>query len=287
MTNFEAHDEDFDPAGTPVVEVPRDRWDRPLIKQPVGNPIPYSRISTVAQYINPSHALGVWKQRHIALAVSRRPDICDLLRTMTYQDKSRLDLVIEEALTRAKDDDTDADHKLLAANKGTTFHEYVGSGVVPDHTYGYSLADYKIASERFYSALYKARLEIVSAGQFVVNDELKIAGTYDHLVRNLDTGFCFIMDEKTGSLHWSTHAAQLDGYARSAHYDPATGIRSPLVDEGELITNYGLIAATNLATGECKIYPVDLSGRPMDIAAGAHRYGSSKNIKAIVGAPLN
>lgn len=246
---------------------------------------PYSRVSTVAQYIDPMHGLGIWKQRHIALAVARRPDLQALLCGLTYQDKKAVDACIEEALLRARDDDTDVDHKLTAAPRGTAFHTFTTPGAVEaDPTFGPSIAAYRVAADKLAEELERAKLEIISSERFVVNDQLQLGGTYDHLVLDHSTGYVHVLDKKTGSHQWTVHAAQLDGYARSQHYDPVTGERTPL--HPELDTSTGFIASTDLATGRCIIHPVDLSTRLMDVARASHRANSSDAVKAIVGKPL-
>ena len=145
----------FDPyAQETAWGIDRDRWDRPLIGpdprwsaravargsrsltakladsngwpdgkverwQLADGRRPFARVSNLAKGIDPMHGLGIWKLRHIALAVARRPDLQELLCTMTYQDGKAIDAVCEEAMIRAKDDGTDPEGKLKAAHRGT------------------------------------------------------------------------------------------------------------------------------------------------------------------------
>jgi len=247
------------------LEIPRDKG------RPVINGKPYSRVSTVAGHINSMAGLGVWKQRHIALAVARRPDIQQELCMLTYEDKTRVDGLIEEALMRARDDEGNG--KLLAARRGTVFHDATVVQGLP------MPEPYQVASDGFFEALDRYGLEVVDTEVFVVNDRLEVAGTYDHKVVHRVTGRAYILDKKTGGKYWTVHAAQLDGYAGSVAYDHVNDVRMDLGVERDM----GLIAHTDLVTGLTEISTVDLSWRPMDIAAAAHKAGSAANVKRIIG----
>ena len=54
-------------------EIPRDRWGRPLIT-PVdgGDPMPYTRVSTLAKALDDKTALTDWKCRQVAIGPLRR-----------------------------------------------------------------------------------------------------------------------------------------------------------------------------------------------------------------------
>jgi hypothetical protein len=243
---------------------------------------PYRRLSNLSRSIDPGFGLATWKLRHVMLSIARRPDLLDLLRGMTYQDGKAIGKIAEEALIRAKDDDTDSTHKLLAAHKGTAFHQFTEPGrPEPDPIFGYSLADYVVAKEQFEEALVTARLEVVSSEQFVVNDRLASAGTYDHLVRDLDTGTVHLIDKKTGGMHWLSHAVQLEGYATAEHYDPVTGRRSPLHED--LDVDLGFIAATDLDTGKCIITEIHLTTGKADLADAVHYANSAEGGKLLLG----
>ena len=58
------------------VEVPRDRYGRPMIVPPKGGkPVPYTRTTTVAGSLDDGTALVAWKLRMAAAGLTLRPDL--------------------------------------------------------------------------------------------------------------------------------------------------------------------------------------------------------------------
>src|SRR5689334_3084695 len=58
------------------IDIPRDRWGRPLIIPPEGGqPVPYTRVSTMAKALDDQSGLMLWKQRKTAVGLLRRPDL--------------------------------------------------------------------------------------------------------------------------------------------------------------------------------------------------------------------
>lgn len=246
---------------------------------------PYPRASSLSSGVDPAFGLGIWMRRHTALSVARRPDLQELLCSMTYKDGALIDGVCEEALIRAKDDDTDSENKLMAANRGTTFHRFTTPGSPRvDPTFGPTLTDHEVSARGLDKALVESGLTIVSSEQFVVSDDTPTAGTYDHLVRTED-GTVHVLDKKTGKKQWISFIVQLEAYAAGQHYDPITRERTPLHEDFD--PNLGFIAATDLTTGKCKIFPVKLDGEMLALAMDVWEANKASVVKSRVGAALN
>ena len=107
---------------------------------------------------------------------------------------------------------------------------------------------------------------------FIVNDDLRVAGTVDHLyhmqeqveVTPLDRAgretiggarVRVVGDKKTGKLHPLAHSVQVACYAGGSRYDPLTGERT--------ITGahpgYGYVVHIPLGQGRCSFIPVDMA----------------------------
>lgn len=205
--------------------IPRDQYGRPLIKQAKGRDLPYTRCSTAAKALSDTGGLTKWKQRQQMIGTVMMPS---LLQGVDIRDNASLDQAIENA------------YEVAGANEsakiGTTIHsltEWVDNGIDFDPAdygdFAFFVEEYRRLTEK---------VEMLAMEQFVVNDELKVAGTFDRLVR-LHDGRVVIGDIKTGkSAADSPHeaAVQMAIYGRSMHYDPETGERSPIVSpEGEPI----------------------------------------------------
>ena len=257
---------DVDPFAADPIE--RDQWGRPKIipikrgkpdlkTKPTG----YTRASTFAGALDDGKALGTWRVRHAVLALGRRPDLAALagvfgptLDDCSTADKRALDDIAERA--------HDASGGNVKADHGTTVHaltEPGSRGVVPDHMFD-DVQAYELA-------MHNAGLEVLDTEQFVVNDELTVAGTYDHRVRltrdltfgvgalTLPAGLNLILDKKTGSLHFDSQSVQLAVYAHAKTYNPETGERGDL----DTSTAWGILAHIPKGEQRCALYAVDLT----------------------------
>ena len=98
----------------PTVEIPRDRWGRPLIVPPDGGkPVPYVRWSTLSKALDDKTALTKWKCRQVAIGLGARPDLVAVAQSVKGDDR-KLDEVVETAMTAAEAE--------RAANIGTALH---------------------------------------------------------------------------------------------------------------------------------------------------------------------
>jgi hypothetical protein len=200
-----------------MTDVPRDRWQRPLIIPPDGGrPQPYARWSSYGDVLEDRYNLEKWKVRTAAVGLADRPDL--LLSVAAHRDdKRKLDGLCEQALEAAKG--------TSAATTGTALHkltEAVDAGVPLPTLPPSAAADldaYRAAT---------AGLKVVAVEQFVVCDEIRAAGTFDRVVE-VD-GTRYVADIKTGDVKWGIGkiAVQLAGYSRSVAYDPSDGSRTDL-----------------------------------------------------------
>lgn len=198
--------------------IPRDRWDRPLII-PVdgGEPVAYRRASTVAEVLEDHYGLNLWKTRLTAEGLAQRPDLVQSLHTA--KTSKEVGAVCEEAFIHAGGD--------VAARNGTTMHaltekldrgEDMPAGL-PSNIVA-MLEAYEKATERF---------TVLDSERFVVQDKIKVAGTYDRRLLDTKTGMTVIGDLKTGQgiqYHTLKTPAQVAVYASGVWYD-LDGEREP------------------------------------------------------------
>ena len=233
----------------PVKDIPRDRWQRPLIV-PVGGgkAVPYTRMSTLAKALDDKTALTKWKQRQVVIGMGKRPDLCSVAGAIKGDDR-KLDEIVETAMTVAEAE--------RAANIGTALHalsEQVDDGV-----------DIATLPEQFRPDLeaYRAAMrpiEILAREAFVVVDEIQAAGTFDRLVR-LPDGRVVVADIKTGK-HEPAYpqgaTQQIAGYSRGHLYDVEKGRAGHLPTLG-VDQEAGLLIHMPAGTGTCDLYLLDLT----------------------------
>jgi hypothetical protein len=239
----------------PTTEVPRDRWKRPLIIPPGGGqPVAYTRVSTLAKALDDLNQLMAWQCRKTAEGLVRRPDL--LTRTAgalangdpdtDWQTKRDLNSVCEQA--------REAAGASKGSSAGTGFHaltEAIDRGEEPlfvGDSDRARLDAYRAATEG-YSAL--------DAEVFVVCDELHTAGSFDRLWLTPD-GRVVVGDLKTGKSEADyplATAMQIAIYAHGKRYNPATGERRVLDEHLDLTT--GLLIHMP-PSGGCRVIPLDL-----------------------------
>ena len=233
----------------PTVDIPRDRWGRPLIT-PIdgGKPIPYTRVSTLAKALDDKTALTKWKCRQVVIGMGTRADLVAVAQSVKGDDR-KLDEVVEDAMTAAE--------SQRAANIGTALHaisEQVDNGADLDTLPEFAredMAAYRRALEG---------IEILAAEMFVVTDEVQAAGTFDRLVR-LPDGRVVVADLKTGKHepkypHGATQ--QIAVYSRGHLYDAEKGRVGHLPTLG-VDQEVGLLIHLPAGTGRCDLYLLDLT----------------------------
>ncbi len=285
---------DIDPF---AAELPRDGYGRPQIipvKKKRGGVVepdltarlvPYTRASTFAKALSDGGGLTDWKVGHAVLGTAVSPDLAAMAAALgrNYNDFTRdQKAALREIAERAHDRSGGNDK----ANYGTAVHSLTEPdpfGVAIDPRMAADVAAYELA-------LSEAGIEVVDAEQFVVNDELRAAGTYDHRYRlTRDLAFSvgndgdgmyevlpsdtlLLGDKKTGTLHFDEHAIQLAIYARGKGYDHTTGERTSL----DVSPQWGLLAHIPRGEAKCTLYLVDLHAG----CAGAKLAGQVREYRA-------
>jgi len=190
--------------------VARDQWQRPLIIPPDGgDPVAYRRASTVAEALESHFGLHQWKTRVTAQGFAMRPDLLQAVHTAS---KKELGELCEQAFIAAGGE--------AAARNGSTVHALIdrlnrGEDVPPGLPSNIvaMLEEYEKAMERF---------TWLDGEQFVVQDKIKVAGTYDGRYRDDQTGMVVIGDVKTSQsleYHAVKTPAQVAVYASGVKYD--------------------------------------------------------------------
>ncbi len=243
------------PRSTPPTEVPRDRYGRPLIIPPGGGePVAYTRVSTLAKTLDDLNNLMAWQCRKTAEGLLRRPDLITRTAGIIANGDPNDDWPTKRDLNTVSTEAREAAGAGVGASAGTGLHaltEAVDRGedllFVPtaDHA---RLGAYREAT---------AHLTALSAEAFVVCDELHAAGSFDRLWRTED-GRAVIGDLKTGKSEADyplATAVQLAIYAHGKRYDPTTGERTDLDDRLDLTT---ALLVHMPATGGCQVIPLDI-----------------------------
>lgn len=243
-----------------ATEVPRDRWGRPLIIPPSGGePVAYQRASSLGGVIDDLNNLMAWKQRVTAVGLARRPELVDRVGGIVANHdnpvsdaKRDLNSVCKEAF--------EAGGGSSAASTGTALHDFTQA----IDRYGPTVAAKSSLWSRWKDRLAEyanatQHLEVLDIEQFVVCDALRVAGTFDRLVR-LPNGRVVVADLKTGRSDPEfplKAAVQIAAYAHGQRYDPATGERTPL--HPDLDDARGLLIHLP-ATGQgCTLYDLNLT----------------------------
>lgn len=231
------------------VEIPRDRWGRPMVMPPKGGRrVAYRRVTTFVGCLDDMAGLMKWKARQVAYGMGQRKDLVLAAAAADPGDKKKIGEIADKAAEHAKGVAGDA------AETGTALHSLTERidrglplGVVP--------AEYQADIEAYRAAT--AGIEFVGIETFRVHDEWQVAGTADRLGRLPWSDRIRICDIKTGSIDYPHKMAmQLAMYARSVPYDIATDTRG--ADPGEIDLNTGIIIHLPAGKGECTLYEIDI-----------------------------
>lgn len=252
--------------------VPRDRWKRPLIVPPGGGErVPYTRASTMANYIADHTNLHTWEKRSLTKGMGIREDLCALAAAlppiagnqrnkqfMTPEEKRR-DAITNTALDEIAEEAMRAANRDYKADWGTAIHGFTDPG-----------ADLSAVPERMradvVSFLEAMRAFVIIATElFIVNDDLQAAGTFDHLVylRHAPSLGAFVLDKKTGVMREDAHAIQLAIYAGGVLYDQHDDTRRPLeslLPDGvpHIRRDTAVVASIPLGEGATNLYQANI-----------------------------
>jgi PD-(D/E)XK nuclease superfamily len=236
----------------PPVEVPRDRWGRPLlVPSGGGDRVAYRRVTTVAGWIENRRPLEKWLQRGVAVGLVERPDLYAQIGSTgaTIDDGKLIDEFVEKAHEAAKAN--------AAANLGSALHLYAaridrGHDVKVLPQWQADLDAYRRAVDGFEWRLIE---------ELVVLEDFGIAGSPDRIAV-LPDGRVVIADLKTTAkkenivYQWLKNSIQLALYAHASEiYDPATDTRRPKPD---VDLTEGIIIHLPVGSGTCDLHRLDL-----------------------------
>lgn len=251
------------------LEIPRDRWQRPLITPPDGgDPVPYTRVSTMAKALDDQTNLMAWKARKTAEGLVRRPDLLTRVAGAIANGNPDTDWPVKKALNTVVSEACEAAGASKGSSAGTGFHsltEAIDRGLeplfVPDADRA-RLDDYRRAMEPY---------RVLDVECFIVNDDIRAAGTFDRLVMCPD-GKARVADLKSGKSEADYPLAttmQIATYAHGWRYDPTDGYRTPLHPDLDLST--GLLIHLP-PSGGCTVIPLDLDRgwEAVQLAATVH-----------------
>jgi hypothetical protein len=229
------------------VEIPRDRWQRPLVIPPGRRTkrVAYRRTTTFVKALDDMNGLMKWKARQVAYGMGQRKDLVLAAAAADPDDKKTLGEIAEKATEHAL--------SSAGATTGTALHSLTERidrgqqlGFVPTE-YAADLDAYRAATEG---------IEWLGIESFRVHDDWQVAGTADRIGRD-PHGRLRVWDLKTGSIDYP-HAMsmQLALYARSIPYDIPTDTRLPAEEGLDLHT--GIIIHLPAGQGHCDLYEIDI-----------------------------
>lgn len=280
--------------------IPRDRWDRPLIKPKAGGEaIAYTRASTLGKAIDDTYHLTLWKLRTAVYGMSRRTELvaqASAVETNEGDDRKLLDEIVERAHEAGKGN--------VGADVGTALHklsERADAGedlswLAPE--LGDAILAYLQQMKIF---------KVLASETFVACDEVQSAGSFDRVVQLLvdlefnqnrdgkivkvviPAGTIMILDLKTGKLssakYWGpTYGVQQTVYACGEPYLPSGRIswEALLGDGMRPSTDYALILhVPGDSPGDAGLVVVDLEdGRQLADLAVAIR--AARKVKSLL-----
>ena len=233
------------------VELPRDRWGRPMVLPPTGGKkakrVAYRRTTTFVGCLDDMNGLLKWQARQVAYGMGQRKDLVLAAAAADPSDKKKIGEIADKAAEHAKGVTGDA------AETGTALHSLTERidrglplGVIP--------AEYKADIEAYRKAT--GHIEFSEIETFRVHDQWQVAGTADRI--GTLRGRSMIMDIKTGSIDYPHKMAkQLALYARSAPYDIATDTRGSDAEPVDLTR--GIIIHLPAGQGRCDLYEIDIA----------------------------
>jgi hypothetical protein len=208
-------------------EVERDGSGSPLILQADGSRLAYTRASSLGDFLTETEYLRKWELRYLARQMGKNEDLAALAALETYStgfdenavtksaSGKRLDSIIARAFDRGRMDER--------ADYGTVVHALTEPG-----NEGYVPVRAAADVQAFWDHIEENGIKIGATEVFVVNDELRVAGTFDHLVWTEKYGWT-IADKKTGrNINGLGFACQFAPYSRGKVYDVKTGERTDL-----------------------------------------------------------
>lgn len=247
----------------------RDRYGRPLVVDPQGKKVPYTRCTTFVSALEDTYNLEKWKMRQVAIGMAARPDLV-MKVAAAKGEKTTVGEAAETALEVAG--------SSAAADIGTALHKFTEDDdrgqldldVVP-HLYQADIRAYREVMRR-------AKLTVTQIERFGVHDGLKIGGTWDREVKRGKTTHIF--DLKTGDepLKYGSLkiAMQLAAYAHSRAYNVDTGERTDL----DVDLERGIVCHLQAGKGKATLHWVDLAAgwEAVQVARQVREWRARRNL---------
>src|SRR5262245_11301347 len=200
----------------------RDHWGRYMVVPPAGGePVPYTRVTTVAKVLDSMGGLAPWKATMACQGVIHRPGLRARWEALLAEHpspwyggeaaKAACRQLVEDCATAGGADD--------AREVGSALHALtalVDIGVAPRALTAETAADLAAYTE----GMAAANVTIIPGmvERTVVLDHHQVAGTFDRLVKVPGFDLPLVADLKTGSqleYAWQTIAVQLAAYSRA------------------------------------------------------------------------
>ena len=235
-----------------LVAPPRSRWGTPQ----VDGSWKWTRPSTLAKACDDTSNLIDWKARTCAKGIVSQEHLIAAASAASIDDKGAWRDILEQGLTAS------------GGTKGRTMGTAVHTAT-EEADYGRDISHLPEGVfndvQAYRSQMRQRNFEPLAAELFVVNDELKAAGSFDRLILHPPSERAAILDLKTSSnpssAKWSavSWAIQLAVYANSVPYCHERG-RLSWGDLGLPTpnTDYGVIAHIVPGSSRCKFLKVDL-----------------------------
>lgn len=173
------------------VELPRDRWGRPLVLPPNARKnakrIAYRRTTTFVGCLDDMNGLMAWKCRQVAYGMGQRKDLVVAAAAADPADKKLLAEIADKA--------TEAASSSAGATVGTALHSFT-ERIDRGQPLGHVPAEYQADLDAYQRAT--EHIEWLGIETFRVDDNWKVAGTADRIGRM--HGRTMIMDIKGLSL---------------------------------------------------------------------------------------
>lgn len=230
--------------------------NRPLIRPPAGGElVPYTRVSTLASYLDDGVGIRAWDNANVAIGVARHQDLQGLIAPLEFGDPD-LERFIELARDRVGGN--------YKANLGTAAHRFCEPDANLEDCPEWLRGDV----DSYLAALAAEGITQVEAEQFVVCDtipevstyeEIRAAGTFDRIVHvpaleRIGQNPLVVLDIKTGKFHYRALSVQLTCYSHGHRYDHLTRTRTPL----GVNTRWALCAHVPQGEGRTNLRWIDL-----------------------------
>lgn len=226
----------------------RDRWGRPLIVPPEGGkPVAYLRPSSLPDQLNDDFNISRWRMRQLVLGMGKRRDLWQHAATLTGDDKTKLQEIADAAMEMVAE--------ATQANLGSAIHAYLQNGINrPD-----DMPEVHACAVGIRAAMEAEGMTLLADTHevFVINDDIKCAGSIDGLV--LDGDAVRVWDIKTTDDVSSVPDYKAQKWAiQLAIYANANRRRDGVELHDSIDRTQGVVCYVSRSTGECRILRPDL-----------------------------